>query len=83
MRKSPSLREAVSLHQSCALFLHFLKILEVSLPSSEFPAAKEKLNASFLLGVLDADLITIGENAVPPGDIKAIGAFRTASAQTC
>eukprot|EP00435_Cladocopium_sp_Y103_P074177 s6_g47.t1 len=83
MRKSLSLREAISLHQSCALFLHFLKLLEVSIPSSEFPAAKEKVFATFNLGVLDSDLITAGEKSVPPGDIKALGAFRTGSVQTC
>ena len=75
-RKALTTKEAVAIHQQCAMILHFLDCLEARLPSAEFPAAKSKLMAAFLLGGLDPELTMAAEQSVPPGDMKAIGAFR-------
>lgn len=76
MRKALPLKEAISLRQSCAMMVHFIQRLEVTIPSADFPAAKQRLMASFSLGVLDPELLSAAETSVPPGDLKAIGAFR-------
>ncbi|CAK9105767.1 Uncharacterized protein SCF082_LOCUS49288, partial [Durusdinium trenchii] len=76
MKRQCTYKEAVSLHQVTGLFLHFLQTLETYLPSGQYPAAREKLTGMFLLGGLDAELQLQGETTVPPGDVRAIGAFR-------
>ena len=77
MRKALTSKDATPLHQSCALFLHFSRLLERSLPSGEVSASKEKLTCQFFLGGMDAELNLCAEQSVPPGDMRSIGSFRS------
>lgn len=77
MKRSFTFKEVSLLHQHCAMFLHFLGILESTLPRAQFPAARERLMSVFMLGGMDAELKLQSEKAVPPGDLRGVGAFRT------
>ena len=76
MRKPLSWKEAVSLHQAAAMFLHFVNSLERWLGSASFEVAREKLRNQFFLGALDHELLLASETSVPPGDMRAVGMFR-------
>ncbi|CAK9045751.1 unnamed protein product [Durusdinium trenchii] len=76
MRKALGYKEGVKLHACCGLFLHFLELLHQKAPAGEFPDFEKQLRATFMSGLMDAELTHIAETAVPPGDITAIGAFR-------
>ena len=77
MKRSFTYKEVSLLHQHCAMFLHFLGLLESSLPRSQFPAARERLISVFMLGGMDSELKLQSEQTVPPGDLHGVGAFRT------
>ena len=79
MRKALGYKEGVKLHACCGLFLHFLELLHQKAPAGEFPDFEKQLRATFMSGLMDAELTHIAETAVPPGDITAIGAFRLRS----
>lgn len=68
------------MHSSAAMFIHLMDVLQTVAPASDFDAAKGKFHDQWLLGVLDGELTSMACNAVPPGDPKAIGAFRPAGA---
>ena len=76
MRKAISPKDAHALHQCCGLFQHFIHKLGEVLPGGEIQAARDKLKTHFLLGGMDAELLTVAETRVPPGDLKSLGAFR-------
>ena len=76
MRQAVTYKLAVAKHQACGAFLHFLAILQKMSPPSLFEEAKASLEAQFTMGFLDPDLCHILDTQVPPGDIKALGAFR-------
>lgn len=77
LRKALSFRDALSKHQACGGFLHFLKALERIAPASDFQTMKDDLLRQFQYGYLDPDILHSLENQVPPGDIGAVSAFRT------
>ena len=77
MKRSFTYKEVSLLHQHCAMFLHFLSVLESTLPRGLFPAAREKLMNVFMLGGMDSELKLQSESTVPPGDLRGVGAFRT------
>ena len=79
LRKPLSYRDALSKHQCCGGFLFYLRQLEKMAPSADFPAMKEELLSQFDVGYLDPDISHSLESCVPPGDIRSVGAFRTAS----
>ena len=83
MRKAVSVKDAQALHQCCGLFQHFAWKLGEVLPGGEIKAAREKLNAHFLLDGMDAELSTVAETSVPPGDLKCLGPFRRAVKLVC
>ena len=76
IKKPFTVKECYVLHSCCGMFLHFIGQLEISLPGSAFPAAREKRLSQFLMGGLDSELQCAAETSVPPGDLKAVGAFR-------
>lgn len=76
MRKALTFKDGVVKHQACGAFLHYLKCFERMCPAAEFPDISEQLTKQFLLGFLDPDLLHSLEQQVPPGDLKAISAFR-------
>ena len=78
MRQALTAKTALPLHQSCAMFSHFLNRLETSLSSGDFDAAAPKLRSTFLLGGMDGELLQVASGTVPPGDLKSVGAFRLA-----
>ena len=78
LRKPLPAKDAVTLHQSCGMLLHFLERLEVAIPSAEYPAARDKVMGQFLLGTLDNDLQKAAESSVPPGDLQDVGLLRSA-----
>ena len=77
LRKAMSVREAMSKHQACGGFLHYLKILEGMAPAAEFQQMSEELHRQFQYGYLDPDILHSLESSVPPGDISMVSAFRT------
>lgn len=66
------------MHCSAAMFAHLMDGLQTMAPVADFDAAKGRFHDQWLLGVLDGELTSVAVNAVPPGDPKAIGAFRPA-----
>lgn len=76
MRQSLSVKSSLSLHQACAIFLHFMSKLETAIPGADFSDAAPKLRSVFLMGGMDGDLLNAATTSVPPGDLKSIGAFR-------
>lgn len=76
MRKALSYRDALSKHQCCAMFLHFLSRLQRMCPPSEFNEAAVNLRQQFCQGFMDPDLLHAAEQQVPPGDLEGVAAFR-------
>ena len=77
MKRHLTMKEAIVLHQQCALFCHFMGVFEKTYPRGQFPAARDKLRNVFLMGGMDGELQLQAETTVPPGDLQALGAFRT------
>lgn len=76
LRKATSFKEAVPVHMSCGMFIHFLGILQEKAPAGEFKELEFKLTETFMSGMMDPELRRAAENSVPPGDVKSIGSFR-------
>lgn len=76
LRKAVSYQVAVSRHQACGLFLHFLREFQKSSPASDFQKASSELRRGFLQGLLDPDLQYCLSTTVPPSDLHSISAFR-------
>lgn len=76
LRKALAYKDAVALHQATGAFLHFVAVLQSSFPAKDFKDASDSLLAQFMEGFLDPDLIHAMSVQVPPGDIRAVGAFR-------
>lgn len=77
MRKPLTYRDALSKHQACGGFLHYLNVLQKIAPSGEFAAMESDLRNQFRFGYLDPDILHSLEATVPPGDAQMVGAFRT------
>ena len=58
------------------MYIHFMEMLRHMAPASEFPSMEGRLREKFMVGLLDHELKGQAERNVPPGDIKAMGAFR-------
>ena len=76
MRKALGYKESMTLHTACGMFLYFLEALQKKCPASEFPAIKEKLHESFMMGLMDGELFSSAETSVPPGDVCSVSHFR-------
>ncbi|CAK9086345.1 FO synthase subunit 1 [Durusdinium trenchii] len=76
LRKAVSYQVAVSRHQACGLFLHFLREFQKSSPASDFQKASSELRRGFLQGLLDPDLQHCLSTTVPPSDLHSISACR-------
>ncbi|CAK9036023.1 unnamed protein product [Durusdinium trenchii] len=76
LRKALAYKDAVALRQATGAFLHFVAVLQSSFPAKDFKDASDSLLAQFMEGFLDPDLIHAMSVQVPPGDIRAVGAFR-------
>lgn len=76
MRKALGYKESMSLHTACGMYLYFLEALQKKCPASEFPAIKEKLDESFMMGLMDGELFSSAETSVPPGDVCSVSHFR-------
>ncbi|CAK9009367.1 Uncharacterized protein SCF082_LOCUS10261 [Durusdinium trenchii] len=76
LRKALTHAQALSKHQACAAFLHFLGLLEQMSPPADFAAAKKSLLSQFQSGYLDPDLAHALDSQFPPGDAASVGAFR-------
>ena len=81
LRKAVSYQVAVSRHQACGLFLHFLREFQKSSPASDFQKASSELRRGFLQGLLDPDLQHCLSTTVPPSDLHSISAFRLGGAR--
>ena len=77
MRKPFSLKDATAVHQAGGCFLHFLSVLQRMAPTTLFREAEKSLRDQFSQGFMDGDLLHVITSSVPPGDIKAVGSFRT------
>ena len=78
MRKAFNFKDALAIHQAGGCFLHFLTVLQQLSPARDFNDMATALRNQFMQGFMDADLVHVVLNSVPPGDAKAVGAFRTA-----
>lgn len=76
LRKALTYKDAVMLHTSCGMFIHFMNQFQSRCPASEFPTFKSKLDEVFMAGLLDHELRSAAENSVYPGDVASIGSFR-------
>ena len=79
MRKAFSFKDAQTIHQAAGAFLHCLAVLEKMAPASSFPEAKGSLMNQFMQGFMDADLLHMLTETVPPSDIKSVSSFRPAN----
>lgn len=77
MRKCWTYKDAVLLHTACGMFLHMDNLLRAKAPASEYNAASGKLLEQFMCGIMDAELIHVAENGVPPGNIQDVSYFRS------
>lgn len=77
IKKAFNYKDALALHQSTAMFLHFLGRLKQVCPVSD--EVVDQLKSQFLLGGVDPELQVTAEQSVPPGDLKAVGVFRQGS----
>ena len=77
LRKAPTFKEALKIHQACGCFLFFLQKFKAIVPEKELAEMERGLRSQFMSGFLDGDLLHVLEEQVPlSADIKAVGAFR-------
>ena len=76
MKKAFTFKEGSAIHLCCGLFIHFVEVLRQEAPASEYESIAGRLRQKFLLGVMDHELKAQSETNVPPGDMKALSAFR-------
>ena len=69
-------KEAMQKHVCAGLFLHFVGQLKLHASPSAFEHMLKHLKHQFLLGLMDADLLHVCENQVPPATLNDVGAFR-------
>lgn len=77
MRKPMTFKDGTGLHIVCGMYLHFIECLERRAPPAEFAEFEKKLLDTFMGGGMDPELAYAAEHTVPPGDITAIGPFRS------
>ncbi|CAK9064704.1 FO synthase subunit 1 [Durusdinium trenchii] len=76
MRKATSFKDARNVHITTGIFLHMLELLQQKAPASDFQDFEKHLTEIFMCGLMDAELLHIAEQSVPPADLMAVGAFR-------
>lgn len=82
MRKAFSFKDAQMIHQAAGAFLHCLAVMEKMAPAGSFHEAKGNLMNQFTQGFMDADLLHMLSETVPPSDIKCVSSFRPANFKT-
>lgn len=76
MRRAISEKQAISKHQICGAFLHFVDEFSKVCPAGSFSSIAQNLRTQFQSGYMDPDLAHCLETQVPPGDMSAINSFR-------
>ncbi|CAK9114864.1 Uncharacterized protein SCF082_LOCUS53189 [Durusdinium trenchii] len=77
LKKPLNFRDAVQKHQCCAAYIHFKSVLQSKCPEGHWSTLCAEMDEAFFNQFLDADLQAALSSSVPPGDIQAIGAFRS------
>lgn len=76
VKKAINFTTALSKHQCCGAFLHFMRELERTITPEDYKKAFGELKDMFLRGYLDPDLEHILQTQFPPGDMKSVSSIR-------